>query len=143
MTAADKPWNQPIVEEMEEIPAEAPNPPGYDNADAPRESFACVFSKPYWGENDEHGVELIAAYLESLGRKMQRPDYVILVHDAVALAANDHKAFGALRQLGDTGTSVLVLQESINEDKTVDLGTMTSMDEIVSVMIKVEKVMMF
>ena len=74
---------------------------------------------------------------------MQRPDYVILVHDAVALAANDHKAFGALRQLGDTGTSVLVLQESINEDKTVDLGTMTSMDEIVSVMIKVAKVMMF
>ncbi|MEE0776904.1 MAG: hypothetical protein U0M15_07600 [Bacillota bacterium] len=139
MTAADKPWNQPIVEEeIQEGIAEFFNPPGFDGEET-QTSYACVLSKPYWGENDDQGVDLLVAYLEALGRKMQRPAYVVLVHNAVNLAVEGHKAFEALRRLGDTGTSILLLQGSVASDDAVDAGTLASMDEIVAVMAKVDQ----
>lgn len=139
MTAADKPWNQPIAEEdVSEMAVEFLDPPSFHEEIA-KASMALVLTKPYWGENDDDGVNLLVSYLETVGHKMQRPDYVILLHNAATLASSTHPAFEALRRLGDTGTSVLFLSEYRDEE----VGMNASMDEIVSIMMKVDKVITF
>lgn len=147
MTVADKPWNMPIFsEEGEQDGIENQTETAVLNFEVGGEnpSICYYVSGDTMGKGDQTlGADLLVKFFQAMADKCMHPDYVVLVNSGVNVAREASPVSTALKSLEKRGTKVLISEDSVNyyEVRTeIDLGVISSVEEILIVVNGVDKV---
>lgn len=93
--------------------------------------------------NDELGKTLLASFLRKLWGLQKKPDTIIFYNSAVQLLTDSSPVLDALDGLSKQGVELLACKTCIgfyNIEQKLKLGRMVDMQEIVSILMKSERV---
>lgn len=145
MTVADKPWAQPVADENVEAPVFSTEYAAL-SLDLSDENGSCavVFSEDTLGKGDkELGKDLLKGCLGAMMSKRLFPNYIILLNSAVFLGQEDSVVLESLMALEKRGVSILISEESVDYYELrgkIRIGVLSSMEEILSALFGVDKV---